>query len=205
MHPLVDEAMKKAAVAWLTVPAPDPATADRPALAPTGLRARLNRRTTSGQPATSDQPATAGQPGTAGRPVWCLWIDGALCVVSGPGEQPAPGLAEATTALVSIRGDHGGRILSWPAVVSRVTPEDPDWATVAGQLAAKRLNASGTTAETVDRWAAGCVLSRLTPAGEPTEAGPSLDPASGAAPPLPTPAARRTAKPFRLHRVRRPR
>ena len=46
--------MKRAAVAWLTVP---------------------------------------GQPGP--YPVWCLWLDGALYVVSGPGEQPAPGLAGA--------------------------------------------------------------------------------------------------------------
>ncbi len=163
MHPLVDEAMKKAAVAWLTIP-PGPPIA-----------------------------------------VWCLWIDGALHVVSGPGEQPAPGLATAATAVVSVRGDHGGRILSWPATVTRVDPGDEEWTPVASQLAGKRLNAAGTTAQTVARWAAGCVVSRLTPAGEPTEVGASLPDASGAAPPRPTPAVRRTAKPLRLHRVRRPR
>src|SRR5207248_4638873 len=67
MHPLVEEAMKKAAIVWLS---------------------------------------------TGGRPygVWCLWVDDALYVVSGPGEQPAPGLAEATGALVTARGDHGGRV-----------------------------------------------------------------------------------------------
>ena len=69
MHPLIEEAMKKAAIVWLTV-------------------------------------ADARPYG-----VWCLWTDGALYLVSGPGEQPAPGLAEATEALVTARGDHGGRIV----------------------------------------------------------------------------------------------
>jgi hypothetical protein len=160
MHPLVEEAMKKAAIVWL---------------------------------------ATAG-----GRPygVWCLWVDRALYVVSGPGEQPAPGLAETPEALVTVRGDHGGRILTWPAEVRRVEPGSEEWGTVVPQLAGKRLNVSGTAEETVARWAAECVVSRLTPAGEPAEAGPTLPDGSGAAPPPPTEAARRTAKPFRLHRVR---
>jgi hypothetical protein len=134
-------------------------------------------------------------------PVWCLWIDGALYVVSGAGEQSAPGLAEASAALVSARGDHGGRVVTWPADVTRVAPDGELWPTVAPQLAGKRLNASGTAEETVARWAAECVVSRLVPAGEPVP----LPDDSGAAPPPPTPAGRRPAKPFRLHRVRKPR
>jgi hypothetical protein len=162
--PLVDEAMKKAAVAWLTVP-------------------------------------DVGPP----YPVWCLWIDGALYVVSGPGEQPAPGLSETAEAGVTARGDHGGRIVTWPAAVSRLTSGTDEWEVVAPQLAGKRLNATGTTEQTVTRWAAECVVSRLAPAGAPTEAGPTLPDASLAAPPPPTPAARPARRPFRLHRVRRPR
>jgi hypothetical protein len=163
VHPLVEEAMKKAAIAWVAV---------------------------------------AGQ-----RPhgVWCLWADGALHVVSGPGEQSAPGLADATTAHVTVRGDHGGRVLTWPAEVTRMRPGSPEWEAVVPQLAGKRLNAAGKAEETAARWAAGCMVSRLVPAGEPTEAGSTLPDASGAAPPPPSDAARRTAKPFRLHRVRRPR
>jgi hypothetical protein len=159
--PLIDEAMKKATVAWLTVPGAGPAYL-----------------------------------------VWCMWIDGALYVVSGPGEQATPGLAD--TAVVTARGDHGGRIVSWPAAVTRVTPGTEEWETVAAQLAGKRLNASGTTEQTVARWAAECVVSRLAPAGEPTEAGRGMPDGSHAAPPPPTPAARTTRRPFRLHRVRRP-
>jgi hypothetical protein len=138
-------------------------------------------------------------------PVWCLWIGDALYVVSGPGEQPAPGLAEAATALVTARGDHGGRVVTWPADVTRVAPDGELWPAVVPQLAGKRLNASGTADETAARWAAGCVVSRLAPAGEPTEAGSTLPDGSGAAPPPLTSATRRPAKPFRLHRVRRPR
>jgi hypothetical protein len=164
VHPLVEEAMKKAAVAWLAVP-------------PAGRRRYA---------------------------VWCLWLDGALYVVSGPGEQPAPGLAEAPTVDVSVRGDHGGRILTWPGEVARVEPGSEEWTRVVPQLAGKRLNASGTAEETGARWAAYCTVHRLSPAGEPIEAGPSLSDDSEAEPPAPTPAARRTAKPFRLHRVRRP-
>jgi hypothetical protein len=160
MHPLVEEAMKKAAVAWI------------------------------------------GTPSSSPYPVWCAWLDGVLYVVSGPGEQPAPGLADSATATVTARGDHGGRIVTWPATVERVEPGGEEWTRVVPQLAGKRLNAPGGTQETASRWAAECVLSRLAPTADAVEARPDLPDGSGAAPPPPTPAARRTAKPFRLHRVR---
>jgi hypothetical protein len=95
-------------------------------------------------------------------PVWCLWIDDSLYVVSGPDEQPAPGLARAAAVRVSARGDHGGRIVTWPARVSRLRPGSEQWATVVPQLAAKRLNGPPTL-ELVERWAGTAVVSRLTP------------------------------------------
>ncbi|MGH3736682.1 MAG: hypothetical protein ACRDT6_13885 [Micromonosporaceae bacterium] len=159
MHPLISEAMKKAAVVWLTV-------GDRRA-----------------------------------HPVWCLWQDDALYVVSGPGEQAAPGLAEATEVTVTSRGDTGGRIVSWPARVVRLTPEDERWDQVVPTLASKRLNLPADE-DTAARWAADCVVTRLEPVSDPVEAGDTLPDASLAAPPPETPAARRTTKPFRLHRVR---
>ena len=161
MHPLVTEAMKKAAVVWVTV-------AD-------------------------------GRP----YPLWCLWYEDALYVVSGPGEQAAPGLDTATEALVTGRGDNGGRVVSWPAQVSRLVPDSELWRQVVPQLANKRLNLPATE-DTGARWAAECVVSRLEPAADPVEAGDTLPRGSLAAPPPPTPATRRTAKPFRLHRVRKP-
>ena len=159
-HPLIDESMKKAAVAWVAA---------------------------DGNPAVG---------------LWCVPLDDALYVVSGPGEQAAPGLAHASEAIVSLRGDHGGRIVSWVAAVSKVDPRSEDWDTVAPQLAGKRLNAGGTAEELTSRWARECVINRLAPVGDPVEAGGRQDGPSEAAAPRPTPAARRTRNPFRLHRVR---
>ncbi|MGC5030055.1 hypothetical protein [Micromonospora sp. DT229] len=158
--PLVEEATKKASVAWVAV-------ADGPALA-----------------------------------LWCVSYQGALLVVSGPGEQTAPGLAEADQAQVTLRGDHGGRIITWTAQVSRVRPGTEEWDTLAPLVGAKRLNAPGPTADLVARWAADdCALVRLTPAGEAVHGG-RLPAESLAEPPRPTPAVREVRKPFRLHRVR---
>ena len=137
--------------------------------------------------------------------VWCLGLEGALYVVSGPGEQPAPGLAEASEALVTARGDHGGRVATWPVRVVRVEPGSDEWNGVAPKLAGKRLNAPVPADDLVARWAAECVVCRLEPAGPPVEAGDTLPEESLAAPPVPSPATRRPRNPFRLHRVRPPR
>ena len=159
--PLVDEAVKKAAVAWVSV---------------------------DGGPAYG---------------LWCLPLDGALLVVTGAGEQSAPGLADATAAEVILRGDHGGRIVSWPARVTRLRPGTEEWEAAAPLVAAKRLNASGPTADLVTRWAEqGCALNRLAPAGTPL-AGADLPADAQAEPPRPAPVVRATRKPFRLHKVRR--
>jgi hypothetical protein len=137
---LIEEAMRKAAVAWLEVP---------------GRGTHLSQgRIESGR----------GRPGSRRHsyPVWCLWVEDSLYVVSGPDEQSAPGLAGAATVLVSARGDHGGRIITWPARVSRVRPDSEEWGTVVPQLAAKRLNGPPVP-ELLERWARTAVVSRLTP------------------------------------------
>jgi hypothetical protein len=159
--PLVTEAIKKAAVAWVSA---------------------------DGAPAIA---------------LWCVPFEGSLLLVTGPGEQSAPVLADAATATVTLRGDHGGHIVTWPASVTRVAPDTEEWASAAPLVAGKRLNASGSTEQVVERWARECVLLRLTPSGPPTEAGGTLPQDRQGAPPRPTPAARPTRKPFRLHRVRR--
>jgi hypothetical protein len=172
-HPVIDEAMKKAAVAWV---------------------------------AAGDHPPVA---------LWCVPLDGALYVVSGPGEQTAPGLAHAADAVVSLRGDHGGRVVRWIAEVTQVDPRSEEWETVAPQLAGKRLNAPDPADELIARWARECVINRLVPVGDPVElsgavvAAGEVEARSGAtagseaAAPRETPATRCTRNPFRLHRVRR--
>ncbi|TCB99970.1 hypothetical protein E0H26_03770 [Micromonospora zingiberis] len=144
--------------------------------------------------------AVAGGPALA---LWCVPLEGALFVVSGPGEQAAPGLAEADEAQVTLRGDHGGRIVTWLARVSRVAPGTDEWDTLAPLVGAKRLNAPGPTAELVARWATdGCALVRLAPSGNAVH-GADLPADSLAEATRPAPVVRAVRKPFRLHRVRR--
>ena len=147
--------------------------------------------------------------GVGGRPALGLWVmplDGSLVVVSGPGEQAAPGLAEATTAEVRLRGDTGGLIVVVDAGVERIAPGTAAWEEIAPQLAGKRLNAAGTTEDVVARWAeTGCAVVRLTPAGSAPVAAPNLPDDSGAAAPRDTPARVPVRRPFRLHRVRKKR
>jgi hypothetical protein len=158
--PVVEETIKKAAVAWVSVD---------------------------------------GAPPYA---LWCLPFDGALFVISGRGEQAAPGLAGTTTAEVTLRGDHGGRIVTFTADVRRVQPGDEEWNTVAPQVAGKRLNAPAAAEALVERWLMDCTLSRLDPSETPAQTGRELPDDSGAAAPRPTPAANAVRKPFRLHKVR---
>lgn len=163
-HPVVDEAIRKAAVAWVSV---------------------------DGGPAHA---------------LWCMPLDGTLVVVSGPGEQAAPGLATATAAVVSLRGDHGGQIVAWRAAVSRLTPGTEEWDVVTPQLAGKRLNAPGGATELVQRWVqAGDAVNRLTPVDDAPATGADLPDSSQAAAVRDSPARRPVRKPFKLHRVRRPR
>jgi hypothetical protein len=160
---LVEEASKKAAVAWLGF---------------------------------GDGPAYA---------VWVLPVEGRLYLVTGPGEQTVPGLAEAlvggTDATVRLRGDHGGQVIAYVAGLAQVLPGGEEWATVVPQLAGKRLNSSGPAEDLVSRWAAECLVVSLTPVPGETLAAADT---SGATGPRPTPAANATRKPFRLHRVRKP-
>jgi hypothetical protein len=166
---LIDEALRKAAVAWITVPGRQPVA------------------------------------------LWCLPQEdasrpaphGRLYLVSGPGEQAAPGLLHATSATVTLRGDHGGRIVTWPAEVRRVAPDTEEWNAVAPLLAGKRLNAPVPADALVARWAAECAVHCLTPTGAPAEAGATLPDSSQAEPPRESTVVRPTRRPFRLHRVRR--
>ncbi|NUR71264.1 MAG: hypothetical protein HOU81_10625 [Hamadaea sp.] len=159
MNPLVEEASKKAAIAWVAF----------------------------------------GGPAYA---VWCLPLEGKLYVVAGPGEQELPGLAEALEAdayaTVSLRGDHGGRIVSFQAAMTQLHSNDTEWEAVAPQLAQKRLNASGTTEEVVARWASTCILVALA-AQETVKTADD----SEATAPRPASVLRETRKPFRLHKVKK--
>jgi hypothetical protein len=101
-------------------------------------------------------------------PAWHVWRPGAAYVVTGPGEQPLPGLGEAGQVTVTVPSkDSGGALICWAADVSRVGPDSGEWDAVSSLLAAGRLNAALEPGETslAQRWARTAVIFRLSPAG----------------------------------------
>jgi hypothetical protein len=98
------------------------------------------------------------------HPVWHVWSEGALCLVSGGAEQPLPELAEGDRVEVVMRSkDTGGRLLTWTGEVSVVRPGDEAWAATAAALVAGRLNLRDP-ATAPDDWAAHSTVLRITPA-----------------------------------------
>ena len=128
-------------------------------------------------------------------PVWHLWHEGRAYVVTGGSEQPLPGAESALSAVVAVRSkdQQAGRLVEWVADVERVEPGTPTWDEVVPLLHAKRLNAPDGE-EQPSRWARECLVLQLTPTGELREPGDG----SYAAPPLPTPAATPTRRPFTI-------
>jgi hypothetical protein len=105
-------------------------------------------------------------------PAWHIWrpdetpAGGAAYVVTGPGEQPLPGLGEAGQVTVTVPSkDSGGSLISWAAAVTRVRPGSAEWDAVSSLLAAGRLNAVLEPGETslVQRWARAAVIFCLRP------------------------------------------
>jgi hypothetical protein len=113
------------------------------------------------------------------RPAWHIWRagpgpagpepPGAAYVLTGPGEQPLPGLAGAGRVTVIAAGSRApgarGGLVTWTAAVSRVEPGSGEWDEVIGQLVAGRLNAVLAEGETspARRWARSGAVFRLSP------------------------------------------
>ncbi len=116
--------------------------------------------------------------GSGPAPAWVLWQDGAAYLVTGPGEQPAPGLVGdhadsaqiASLAEVTVASTRtASRIVVWQAAVSRVEPGGEQWRAVVPALVSRRLNLADQDAAQA-RWADRCVVLRLEPTGEFREA-----------------------------------
>jgi hypothetical protein len=132
-------------------------------------------------------------------PVWLLWHEGSAYVLSGPGEQSAEGLADGVPATVTVRSkDKGGRLVSWEASVTSLTPGAEDWDAVVPLLMGKRLNLVDGEAAAA-RWAREAAIHRLTPTGRLVEspgASGSMPDGSLAGPPPATPATTDVPMPF---------
>jgi hypothetical protein len=123
------------------------------------------------------------------RPAWHIWragplSPGAAYVVTGPGEQPLPGLAGSGRVTVIVPRGAGGGPVSWTAVVSRVEPGSGEWDEVIGPLVAGRLNAMLAEGETspARRWARSGAVFRLAPLADDPAARNSRTVLSAASP-----------------------
>jgi len=108
------------------------------------------------------------QPDGSGRasPAWHLWHDGAAVVVTGPGEQPLPGVRAGGRVLVLVRSKErqGDLLVRWWAGVEQVAPGTARWDEVVPLLHAARLNAADGEAQPA-RWAREATVLRLVPDG----------------------------------------
>ncbi|MEV8016240.1 hypothetical protein AB0O76_07835 [Streptomyces sp. NPDC086554] len=132
------------------------------------------------------------------RALWHVWHEGAVHLIGdGPGEQPLPGLADGSTAEVTVRSkDKGGRLIAWTAAVSELAPRSEAWEAAVAELKGKRLNAPDAE-RIAERWAAECRVVRLTPEQIVTD----LPDGSLAAAPLATGATTRLPVPDALPRL----
>ena len=97
-------------------------------------------------------------PGQRPVPAWSVWRDGASYLLTGPGEQSLPGLADAAACTVTARSaETGGRNATWSATVARLDPAGEERAAVLPALRAARLNAAVDPAT--------ATVLRLTPTG----------------------------------------
>lgn len=141
----------------------------------------------------------AGLPGQSHRPVWHVWHNGAVYLVYGGSEQLVPGLAEADSAVVTVRSkDKGGRLVSWRAAVDAVAPGTPAWDDVVPLLVGKRLNSKDGDGAAA-RWARECKVARLMPTGELVDDPANPSTSSQSAPPAPTEAATTTHIPINFN------
>ena len=138
------------------------------------------------------------------QPVWHVWHDGAVYVLTGGLEQPVPGgidlLAddESSRARVTARGKGpSGRVLTVETTVEKVAAGSEEWEALVPSLVSGRLNLPDGE-DAPRRWATECTLWRLRPTGTIVETAAEPDTASHAAPPPPTRARSRVPRPLHL-------
>lgn len=108
------------------------------------------------------------------QPVWFVYTDGKVYVVSGPTEQDVPHLGDADEVEITARSkDFRSRVSRLPATVRVLVPDEPRYAEIVEQALPKRLNLTDPN-EAAARWQANCVVVELTPRfrDEEEEAGP---------------------------------
>ncbi len=96
-------------------------------------------------------------------PVWHEWVDDAVCVVGGGGEQPLPEVQDADIVLLLLRSKSNRHLVATvEAAVETVRPDTPDWEPVTSALKAGRLNLPDSDGA-IERWARESRVLRLVP------------------------------------------
>jgi len=132
---------------------------------------------------------------------WHAWLDGQVYLLTGPGEQPDPGLVEGSVVRIVVRSkDDGQHLVTADADTSQLRPSDDDWNAATAELAKLRLNLSDP-AGAPTRWAdPQFTLYRLTPKLPLVAAPGQLPDDSRRRAPVPTPATTARPAPRVLHR-----
>lgn len=139
------------------------------------------------------------------RPLWNVWHDDAIAVVTGGIEQPDPGLAPGGSVEVILRSrDNWARQVTVKAAVERLEPGTDAWGAAASALHPKRLNPPDGEAQP-QRWALESTLWLLRPTSEVAEQPGAMSDDSHRAEPVATEATTLTRKPFHAGRATRKR
>lgn len=120
-------------------------------------------------------------------PLWHVWTEGTCYLLTGPGEQPVPGIIPGRLCRVTARGAAGGRTITWTASVEVLDPGSSQWARVAPKLAANRLN-GGDPVAVLPTWPGRLTILSLRPTGQQDTSATGLPDDGEAAVPIATPA-----------------
>lgn len=142
-------------------------------------------------------------PGAATRPLWHVWHDDAVAVVTGGLEQPDPGLVDGAAVELILRSkDNSARQLRISATVQRLQPGTEAWDAAVAALHPERLNAPDGEQQP-ERWRRESTVWLLRPGPQAAEAPGAMSSESHRAEPLPTEATTLRRTPFHAGRATR--
>lgn len=97
------------------------------------------------------------------QPVWFHSEGGKIYLLTGPGEQDVPGLADASTVEIIARSkDLRSRVTKVSATVHRLPSDSDEFAKIAEKMLSGRLNLPDGDAA-LERWRRDCAIVELTP------------------------------------------
>lgn len=100
--------------------------------------------------------------------IWHEWVGGAVCAVTGGGEQPLPNIEKHQTVTLSLRSKASRALVAQAeARVEVITPDSEHWDTVTEALKSGRLNVVDPD-NAIERWSRESIVVRLVPTGKVT-------------------------------------